>query len=91
MEHYVSHHNELLSVYPLFIWSAVLQLYVCAMCALTLLLMDSMLSFMVSMASDMRFGRERTTLSTPDGPSKRSATCIIVSAETGDGVSSKHA
>lgn len=59
------------------------------MFAPTLLLMGSMLSIMVNMASDMRVGMERTTLSTPDAPSKRPATCIIVSTETGGTVSVK--
>lgn len=59
------------------------------LCVLTLLLMVCKLSNMVTMASDMRLGRERSTLSTPDGPSKRSATCFIVSTETGGTVSMK--
>lgn len=45
--------------------------------------MVCMFSIIVSMASDMRLGRERMTLSTPDAPVKRSATCIIVSTKTG--------
>lgn len=54
------------------------------MCALTLLLMLCILSVMVNMASDMWLWMERTTLSTPVGPSKRPATCIIVSTKTGE-------
>lgn len=50
---------------------------------LTLLLTVSILSVMVSIASDIRLGRERITTSTPDGLSKRPATCIIVSTKTG--------
>lgn len=51
-------------------------------CALTLLLIDSMFSIMTNMDSDMRLGSDRMTESTPDGPSKRAATCTIVSANT---------